>query len=84
ELNRHANQLAHHLIASGVRPDDRIAICADRRPDLIIGIYGILKAGAGYIPLDPEYPAERLAYQLSDSKPVLLLTQQHLQARLPL
>ncbi|MDE9567447.1 AMP-binding protein, partial [Xenorhabdus bovienii] len=50
----------------------------------IIGIYGILKAGAGYIPLDPEYPAERLAYQLSDSKPVLLLTQQHLQARLPL
>ncbi|SFU42731.1 non-ribosomal peptide synthetase [Xenorhabdus koppenhoeferi] len=84
ELNRHANQLAHHLIASGVRPDDRIAICADRSPDLIVGIYAILKAGAGYIPLDPEYPAERLAYQLSDSQPVLLLTQQHLQTRLPI
>ncbi|MDX7998150.1 amino acid adenylation domain-containing protein, partial [Xenorhabdus sp. Reich] len=83
ELNRHANQLAHHLIASGVRPDDRVAICADRSLDMIIGMYGILKAGAGYIPLDPEYPADRLAYQLSDSKPVLLLTQQHLQARLP-
>ncbi|MBD2798088.1 amino acid adenylation domain-containing protein, partial [Xenorhabdus sp. 18] len=84
ELNRHANQLAHHLIASGVRPDDRIAICAERSLELIIGLYAILKAGAGYIPLDPEYPAERLAYQLSDSKPVLLLTQQHLQARLPI
>ncbi|WP_411572052.1 non-ribosomal peptide synthetase [Xenorhabdus nematophila] len=83
ELSQHANQLAHYLISSGVSPDDRIAICADRSPDLIIGIYAILKAGAGYIPLDPEYPAERLAYQLSDSKPVLLLTQQHLQAHLP-
>ncbi|BET97550.1 non-ribosomal peptide synthetase [Xenorhabdus taiwanensis] len=84
ELNHHANQLAHYLIASGVRPDDRVAICADRSLDMIIGLYAILKAGAGYIPLDPEYPAERLAYQLSDSQPVLLLTQQHLQARLPI
>ncbi|SFN56516.1 non-ribosomal peptide synthetase [Xenorhabdus japonica] len=83
ELNQHANQLAHHLIASGVRPNDRIAICVDRSLDMIIGMYGILKAGAGYIPLDPEYPTERLAYQLSDSKPALLLTQHHLQARLP-
>ncbi|WFQ79904.1 amino acid adenylation domain-containing protein [Xenorhabdus sp. SF857] len=83
ELNRHANQLAHQLIASGVRPDDRIAICVDRSLDLIIGLYAILKAGAGYVPLDPEYPAERLAYQLSDSQPVLLLTQQHLQGLLP-
>ncbi len=66
-----------------MRPDDRIAICVDRSPALIIGLYAILKAGAGYVPLDPEYPAERLAYQLSDSKPVLLLTQQHLQERLP-
>ncbi|MDE9590755.1 AMP-binding protein, partial [Xenorhabdus bovienii] len=42
ELNHHANQLAHYLIASGVRPDDRIAICVDRSPDMIIGMYGIL------------------------------------------
>ncbi|MEQ1962572.1 amino acid adenylation domain-containing protein [Xenorhabdus khoisanae] len=84
ELNHHANQLAHYLIASGVRPDDRIAICVDRSPDMIIGMYAILKAGAGYIPLDPEYPTERLAYQLSDSKPALLLTQRHLQNRLPI
>ncbi|WP_143187496.1 condensation domain-containing protein, partial [Xenorhabdus eapokensis] len=52
-LNRHANQLAHQLIAAGVRPDDRVAICVDRSLDLIIGLYAILKAGAGYVPLDP-------------------------------
>ncbi|MDX7998149.1 amino acid adenylation domain-containing protein [Xenorhabdus sp. Reich] len=84
ELNHRANQLAHYLISSGVRPDDRIAICADRSLDMIIGMYGILKAGAGYIPLDPEYPTERLVYQLTDSKPALLLTQHHLQDRLPI
>ncbi|PHM46098.1 Amino acid adenylation [Xenorhabdus mauleonii] len=79
ELNRRANQLAHRLIAFGVRPDDRVAICVERGLDMIIGLFGILKAGAGYIPLDPEYPSERLIYQLSDGKPVLLLTQKHLQ-----
>ncbi|WP_319930872.1 non-ribosomal peptide synthetase [Xenorhabdus santafensis] len=83
ELNRHANQLANYLIVSGIRPDDRVAICVDRSLEMIIGMYAILKAGAGYVPLDPEYPAERLAYQLSDSKPALLLTQRHLQDRLP-
>ncbi|WMV70852.1 amino acid adenylation domain-containing protein [Xenorhabdus griffiniae] len=83
-LNRQANQLAHQLIEAGVRPDDRVAICVDRSLDLIIGLYAILKAGAGYVPLDPEYPAERLAYQLSDSKPVLLLTQHPLQGLLPI
>ncbi|MCG3462320.1 amino acid adenylation domain-containing protein [Xenorhabdus bovienii] len=81
ELNRRANQLAHNLIAFGVRPDDRVAICVERGLDMIIGLFGILKAGAGYIPLDPEYPTERLVYQLSDSKPVILLTQKHLQTR---
>ncbi|PHM69304.1 Amino acid adenylation [Xenorhabdus kozodoii] len=82
-LNRHANQLAHQLRAFGVRPDDRVAICVERSPEMIIGLYGILKAGAGYVPLDPEYPAERLAYQLADSQPALLLTQRHLQGLLP-
>ncbi|MDE9499895.1 AMP-binding protein, partial [Xenorhabdus bovienii] len=83
ELNQRANQLAHALIAFGVQPDDRVAICIERNLDMVIGMLGILKAGAGYVPLDPEYPAERLAYILSDSAPKLLLTQQHLQARLP-
>ncbi|SFN62426.1 non-ribosomal peptide synthetase [Xenorhabdus japonica] len=83
-LNQRANQLAHSLIAFGVRPDDRVAIHVERGLDMIIGLFGILKAGAGYIPLDPEYPTERLVYQLSDCKPVILLTQKHLQTRLPI
>ncbi|MDX7998135.1 amino acid adenylation domain-containing protein [Xenorhabdus sp. Reich] len=82
ELNRRANQLAHHLIAFGVRPDSRVAICVERGLDMIISLFGILKAGAGYIPLDPEYPTERLTYQLSDGKPAILLTQKHLQQNL--
>ncbi|AOM39426.1 non-ribosomal peptide synthetase [Xenorhabdus hominickii] len=75
ELNQRANRLAHHLIAQGVRPDDRIALCTERSLDMMVGLLGILKAGAAYIPLDPAYPAERLAYMLNDAKPVLLLTQ---------
>ncbi|WP_456303245.1 AMP-binding protein, partial [Xenorhabdus doucetiae] len=75
ELNRRANQLAHHLIVLGVRPDDRVAICLERSPALIIGLLAILKAGGAYVPLDPSYPAERLRYMLADSEPVVLLTQ---------
>ncbi|MBD2822912.1 AMP-binding protein, partial [Xenorhabdus sp. 42] len=56
-------------------PDDRIAICAERSPEMVVGLLGILKAGAAYLPLDPAYPAERLAYMLSDAAPVALLTQ---------
>ncbi|WP_413629110.1 AMP-binding protein, partial [Pectobacterium versatile] len=74
-LNRSANQLAHHLIALGVKPDDRIAICVERSLDMVIGLLAILKAGAAYVPLDPGYPAERLAYMLDDAAPVALLTQ---------
>lgn len=59
QLNREANQLAHHLIKLGIGPDDRVAICVERGPQMIIGLLGILKAGAGYVPLDPAYPAER-------------------------
>ncbi|MDX7987526.1 amino acid adenylation domain-containing protein, partial [Xenorhabdus sp. 12] len=73
ELNDRANRLAHHLIALGIRPDDRVAICAERSPELIIGLLAILKAGGAYVPLDPAYPAERLAYMLEDANPVALL-----------
>ncbi|WP_338803023.1 non-ribosomal peptide synthase/polyketide synthase [Xenorhabdus griffiniae] len=75
ELNRRANQLAHYLIELGVRPDDRVAICAERSLDAIVGLLGILKAGGAYVPLDPTYPTERLAYMLDDATPVVLLTQ---------
>ncbi|WP_369981521.1 amino acid adenylation domain-containing protein [Xanthomonas bundabergensis] len=77
-LNARANQLAHRLIALGVRPDDRVAICMPRSVDMVVGLLGILKAGGAYVPLDPAYPAERLAYMLSDSAPVALLTQAQL------
>ncbi|SCZ13528.1 non-ribosomal peptide synthetase, partial [Pseudomonas sp. NFACC37-1] len=73
ELNGQANRLAHHLRALGVRPDDRVAICMERGPDLLVGLLGILKAGAAYVPLDPAYPSDRLAYMLQDSKPLALL-----------
>ncbi|PHM22405.1 non-ribosomal peptide synthetase [Xenorhabdus ehlersii] len=75
KLNQRVNRLAHHLIALGVRPDDRVAICAERSLDTIVGLLGILKAGGAYVPLDPAYPTERLAYMLEDATPVVLLTQ---------
>uniref|UniRef100_UPI00068B5399 non-ribosomal peptide synthetase n=1 Tax=Andreprevotia chitinilytica TaxID=396808 RepID=UPI00068B5399 len=84
ELNCRANQLAHHLIALGIQPDDRVAICVERSLDLVIGLLGILKAGGVYVPLDPAYPAERLAYMLRDSQPAVVLTQAALRDGLPL
>jgi len=83
-LNARANALAHRLIALGVRPDDRVAICVERGLDMLVGVLAILKAGAGYVPLDPVYPEERLAYMLQDSAPMAVLTQAALQASLPL
>ncbi|MBD1229706.1 AMP-binding protein, partial [Xenorhabdus griffiniae] len=75
ELNRRANQLAHYLIARGVRPDKRVAICVERSLDMVVGLLAILKAGGAYVPLDPAYPTERLTYMLNDAAPVVLLTQ---------
>jgi non-ribosomal peptide synthetase component F len=69
ELNRRANQLAHHLIGLGIRPDDRVAICVERSLEMVVGLLGILKAGGAYVPLDPAYPSERLAYMLADCSP---------------
>ncbi|SFI38015.1 amino acid adenylation domain-containing protein [Pseudomonas syringae] len=83
ELNARANQVAHRLLALGVRNDDRVAICVERGPAMIIGLLGILKSGAGYVPLDPAYPFERLAYALGDSTPVALLSQRSVQQALP-
>ncbi|NWC47356.1 amino acid adenylation domain-containing protein [Pseudomonas sp. IPO3747] len=82
QLNQRANQLAHHLLALGVRPDDRVAICCRRGPQMLIGLLGILKAGAGYVPIDPAYPAERIAYLLQDSAPVAVLAEPSTQALL--
>ena len=75
ELNRQANQLAHHLRGLGVQPDDRVALCLERGLSIIIAILAVLKAGGAYVPLDPAYPADRLRFVLDGSEPVALLTQ---------
>ncbi|GAB6041222.1 amino acid adenylation domain-containing protein [Endothiovibrio diazotrophicus] len=78
QLNRRANRLAHRLRALGVGADDFVGICAERSPELLVGILGILKAGGAYLPLDPAYPRERLAFMLRDAGVSILLTQQRL------
>lgn len=82
-LNQQANQLAHHLRRLGVQPDEFVGLYVERSPDLIIGLLGILKAGAAYLPLDPTYPAERLTLILEDAQPQLVLTQAVLEPKLP-
>ncbi len=88
ELNQRANQLAHYLLAQGVQPGTLVALCVERSVDLIVGIVGILKAGAAYVPIDPAYPTERIMFILEDlasaqSEPVLI-THEHVAARLDL
>ena len=83
QLHTQANRLAHYLRDKGVGPDVRVAIAAERSPQLLIGLLAIIKAGGAYVPLDPEYPAERLAYMLQDSRAHLLLTQTALLEHLP-
>ncbi|WP_158296359.1 non-ribosomal peptide synthetase [Pseudomonas viciae] len=83
QLNERANQIAHRLLSLGIGPDDRVAICVDRSLEMVAGLLGILKAGAAYVPLDPDYPLDRLAYMLENSAPMVVLTQRALQASLP-
>ncbi|MDW6002522.1 non-ribosomal peptide synthetase [Vibrio mangrovi] len=73
-LNIRANRLAHYLRSIGVGPETRVGICCGRGPDLLIAMLATLKAGGGYVPMDPGYPAERLQYMLSDSAPAVVLT----------
>ncbi len=75
QLNAQANQLARYLKQQGVVADDRVAIYVDRGIEMVLGLLAVLKAGAAYVPLDPTYPSDRLAYTLSDSEPRVLLTQ---------
>ncbi len=83
ELNQRANKIAHYLQTLNVGPEVMVGICLERSLDLVTGLLGILKAGGSYLPLDPAYPQERLAYMIEDSQIPVLLTQQHLLEGLP-
>ncbi|MBP2037870.1 non-ribosomal peptide synthetase [Streptomyces avidinii] len=74
ELDAEANRLARLLVADGVGPEHLVALAFPRSPRLVIAILAVLKAGAAYLPLDPDYPADRLAFMLTDAAPTLLLS----------
>ena len=81
ELDARSTRLARRLIEHGVQPDSVVAIAAHRSLEAIVGLLAALKAGAGYLPLDPAYPADRLAFMMDDARPALLLRQQGLALR---
>src|SRR5439155_21992306 len=83
QLDARANQLAHHLRDLGVRPETVVAVCVERSPEMLVGLLGILKAGGAYLPLDPDYPRERLAFLLEDAHAPVLVTHSSLLDRLP-
>src|SRR6185295_12406083 len=83
ELNSRANQLAHHLRGLGVRQETSVAICVERSVEMFVGLLGILKAGAAYLPLDASYPMARLVTMLEDSRAPVLLTQERVLDTLP-
>ncbi len=83
ELDARASRLARFLLRSGVGPDVPVGLCVERGPEMMVGVLGILKAGGAYLPLDPAYPAERLAFMLADARVPVLLTQESLAGSLP-
>jgi amino acid adenylation domain-containing protein len=84
ELNRRANQLAHHLQKLSVGPEVKVGICVERSIDMVEGILGILKAGAAFVPLDPMYPKDRLSYMIQETQVPVMLTQEPLLRELPM
>ncbi|HBL30739.1 MAG TPA: non-ribosomal peptide synthetase, partial [Acidobacteria bacterium] len=83
ELERRAGRLARRLRSLGVGIDSRVGLCAERSPAMIVAVLGILKAGAAYVPLDPAYPRERLAFMIEDARLPVLLTEERLLGGLP-
>src|SRR5439155_23500362 len=73
ELDRRANRVAHYLRALGVGHETVVGLCLARSLDMIVGLLGILKAGGAYLPLDPDYPRQRLAFMLADARARVLL-----------
>lgn len=81
-LNRRANRLAHALIARGVHPDDRVAICLERGDEMLVAMLATLKAGGAYLNLDLSYPEARLNYMIDDAAPAVLITRGEYRAML--
>ncbi|HEU4833207.1 MAG TPA: amino acid adenylation domain-containing protein [Pyrinomonadaceae bacterium] len=82
ELNRRANQLAHHLKLQGVEKEELVGVCLERSDDLIVSLLGILKADCAYVPLDPTYPPERLRHMIESAKLRLIITRESLAGRI--
>ncbi|MBI2359912.1 MAG: AMP-binding protein, partial [Deltaproteobacteria bacterium] len=83
ELNQKANQLAHHLRALRVGSETLVGICMERAQEMMVALLGVLKAGAGYLPLDASYPRERLDYMLKDAQVPVILTQKRFLGKFP-
>jgi amino acid adenylation domain-containing protein len=83
QLNNQANQLAHYLQEIGVKPEILVGVYLERSLEVFIAVLGIIKAGGVYLPLDPEYPIERIAWMLQDSSPSVILSQEYLRKNLP-
>uniref|UniRef100_A0A486XPV7 Non-ribosomal peptide synthetase modules, pyoverdine @ Siderophore biosynthesis non-ribosomal peptide synthetase modules n=1 Tax=Rheinheimera sp. BAL341 TaxID=1708203 RepID=A0A486XPV7_9GAMM len=83
EMNERANQVAHYLISDGVKPDDVVGLYVERSVEMIVGILGILKAGAAYVPIDPSYPEGRVQRLVEDTALALVLTDSELLATAP-
>lgn len=73
EINARANRIAHHLIAAGIGTEDKVAVLFGRSVDLVVTALGIAKAGAAYVPVDPEYPADRIEFILGDARAALVM-----------
>ncbi|MBB6571205.1 amino acid adenylation domain-containing protein [Kribbella sandramycini] len=78
QFDARVNALAHRLIEQGVQVGDRVAVALPRSPELVIALAGVIRAGAAYVPIDPDYPAERVKHILADAEPRVVLTDQHL------
>jgi amino acid adenylation domain-containing protein len=83
ELDVRANRLAHHLVGQGAVPGAPVGLCLERSADVVVALLAILKAGAAYLPLDPAYPRERLAFMLSDARAPVVVTARALSGVLP-
>ncbi|TDO16372.1 nonribosomal peptide synthetase DhbF [Bacillus subtilis] len=83
ELNEEANRLAHLLIEKGLGPEQFVALALPRSPEMVASMLAVLKTGAAYLPLDPEFPADRISYMLEDANPSCIITTEEIAARLP-